>query len=102
GGQDVFAIESEGGTVEVRGSTPVAALAGVHWYLKYHCHCQVSWCGDQLNLPDPLPALQEEVRRVSRCRHRAYLNYCTFGYTMAWWDWSQWEREIDWMALNGV
>nr|MCR4910643.1 alpha-N-acetylglucosaminidase [Bacteroidales bacterium] len=27
---------------------------------------------------------------------------CTFGYTMAWWKWEQWERFIDWMALNGV
>ena len=26
----------------------------------------------------------------------------TFGYSTAWWDWSRWEREIDWMALNGV
>ncbi|MCR5518785.1 MAG: alpha-N-acetylglucosaminidase, partial [Bacteroidales bacterium] len=29
-------------------------------------------------------------------------NYCTFGYTMPWWTWKQWERFIDWMALNGV
>ncbi|GAG47398.1 unnamed protein product, partial [marine sediment metagenome] len=21
---------------------------------------------------------------------------------MAWYDWSQWERLIDWMALNGI
>lgn len=21
---------------------------------------------------------------------------------MAWWDWGRWEREIDWMALNGI
>ncbi len=20
----------------------------------------------------------------------------------AWWDWERWEREIDWMALNGI
>jgi len=19
-----------------------------------------------------------------------------------WWDWPRWEREIDWMALNGI
>jgi len=21
---------------------------------------------------------------------------------MAWWDWARWEREIDWMAMNGI
>ena len=30
------------------------------------------------------------------------LNYCTFGYTMPWWTWQDWERFIDWMALNGI
>ncbi|WP_228400895.1 alpha-N-acetylglucosaminidase [Chryseobacterium taichungense] len=30
------------------------------------------------------------------------MNYCTFGYTMPWWKWKDWERFIDWMALNGV
>jgi alpha-N-acetylglucosaminidase len=31
-----------------------------------------------------------------------YLNFCTFGYTTAWWGWTEWEQEIDWMALHGV
>jgi alpha-N-acetylglucosaminidase len=29
-------------------------------------------------------------------------NFCTFSYSMAFWDWSQWEKLIDWMALNGI
>ncbi|MCK4997906.1 MAG: alpha-N-acetylglucosaminidase, partial [Anaerohalosphaera sp.] len=31
-----------------------------------------------------------------------FLNYCCFGYSLPWWDWPQWERLIDWMALNGI
>ena len=30
------------------------------------------------------------------------MNVCTFGYSYAHWDWKRWEREIDWMALNGI
>jgi alpha-N-acetylglucosaminidase len=30
------------------------------------------------------------------------LNYCTFNYSMSWWDWDRWEKEIDWMALHGI
>lgn len=30
------------------------------------------------------------------------MNVCTFGYSYVHWDWKRWEREIDWMALNGV
>ena len=30
------------------------------------------------------------------------MNVCTFGYTYAFWQWSQWEKHIDWMTLNGI
>ena len=30
------------------------------------------------------------------------MNTCTHSYSASWWDWSRWEREIDWMALNGI
>lgn len=34
-------------------------------------------------------------------RFRYYQNVCTVSYSFAFWDWKRWEREIDWMALNG-
>ncbi|MCP3920572.1 MAG: hypothetical protein GY711_34025 [bacterium] len=42
------------------------------------------------------------VRRTSWAKHRYFLNYCCFGYSLPWWDWEQWERLIDWMALRGI
>jgi alpha-N-acetylglucosaminidase len=101
-GKDVFEIESAGDKVVVRGSSSVAMASGVNWYLMHHCHCDISWCGDQLNLPERLPVLQEKLRRETPFAHRYFFNYCAFSYTMAWWDWPQWERMIDWMALHGI
>jgi alpha-N-acetylglucosaminidase len=34
--------------------------------------------------------------------HRVAFNFCTFSYTMAFWDWDRWQREIDWMAMRGI
>lgn len=99
---DVFEIESRDGKIVLRGNNGVSVASGLNWYLKYYCHCQLSWCGDNLALPEPLPVVASKVRRVTPYEHRAYLNYCTFSYTMPWWDWARWEREIDWMALHGV
>jgi alpha-N-acetylglucosaminidase len=42
------------------------------------------------------------VRKDTPYQYRYYLNYCTFNYSMSWWDWSRWEKEIDWMALHGI
>ena len=100
--KDVFEIESSGGKIVLRGNNGVSIASALNWYLKYFCHCQVSWCGDQLNLPKPLPVVKERVRRVSPHVYRYAFNYCTFGYAMAFWDWARWEREIDFMALNGI
>jgi alpha-N-acetylglucosaminidase len=101
-GHDVFEIESRDGKIVVRGSSGVAIASGWNWYLKYYCHCHVSLWGNQLKLPEPLPVLPEKVRRVSPLKYRYYLNFCAFSYSLAWYDWPQWERLIDWMALHGV
>lgn len=100
-GTDVFEFECAEGQCVVRGSSGVAMASGLNQYLKTYCLASVSWCGDQLDLPKPLPPASK-TRQITPYKHRYYFNYCTFSYTMAWWDWKRWEREIDWMALNGV
>jgi len=101
-GQDVFELDTRGGKVVIRGNNGISMAMGLNWYLKYYCHCHVSLQGNQLKLPKLLPTVQTKVRKVSWAKHRYFLNYCTFGYSLPWYDWSQWEQLIDWMALNGV
>lgn len=101
-GRDVFEIETRNGKVVIGGNTGVSMATGLNWYLKHYCHCHVSWYGDQLDLPDPLPVIQPKVRHVAWAKHRYMLNYCCFGYSLPFWDWPQWQRLIDWMALSGV
>lgn len=101
-GKDVFEIESRNGKIVLRGNRPVAVASALNWYLKYFCHCQVSWNNFEAVLPDRLPLVTEKVRRESPYWERSYMNYCTFSYTAAFWDWERWEKEIDWMALHGI
>ncbi len=53
-------------------------------------------------LPDQLPPLTKKERREAQVPLRYYLNYCTYSYTMAFWDWERWQKELDWMALHGI
>ena len=55
-----------------------------------------------LTKPDRLPDVPAAERVTARVPQRFFLNYCTWGYTMPFWQWRDWERFIDWMALNGV
>lgn len=44
------------------GSSGVAVASGIYNYMKYFCNCHVSWSGDQLALPRPLPKLTGVLR----------------------------------------
>lgn len=44
------------------GSSGVAVASGIYNYLKYFCNCHVSWAGEQLALPRPLPKLTGVLR----------------------------------------
>jgi len=102
GSQDCFEIETRDGKVVIGGNNAIAMAVGLNWYLKYYCHYHVSFRGRQLNLPEPLPKVATKVRRTAWAQQRYFLNYCCFGYSLAFWDFEQWERLIDWMALNGI
>ncbi|KAK2111862.1 hypothetical protein P7K49_011608 [Saguinus oedipus] len=102
-GLDTYSLSGGGAArVRVRGSTGVAAAAGLHRYLRDFCGCHVAWSGSQLRLPRPLPAVPGELTEATPNRYRYYQNVCTQSYSFVWWDWARWEREIDWMALNGI
>lgn len=102
GERDTFEIETHEGQVILRGNNGVAIASALYHYLKEYAHCQITWNGTNLNLPENLPQLPAKVQKSSPYSYRYYLNYCTFNYTMSWWDWDRWEKEIDWMALHGI
>ena len=100
--KDLFEIESVSGKIILRGNNGIAIASALNYYLKNYAHCQITWNGTNLNLPDPLPIVPEKIQKRSPYKYRYYLNYCTFNYSMSWWDWDRWQKEIDWMALNGI
>lgn len=102
GDKDVFEIKSEDGKIVLSGNNGVSVASALYYYLKNYCHCSITWNGTNLNMPDKLPVVDKTIRITSPYKYRYYLNYCTFNYTMSWWDWDRWQKEIDWMAMNGI
>ncbi|RZJ82289.1 MAG: alpha-N-acetylglucosaminidase, partial [Chryseobacterium sp.] len=101
--KDYFDLESKNGKLIIRGNSYNSMAYGLNHYLKYYCNTSVSWYkDDKINLPKSMPELTTRVTQEARVQNRFFLNYCTFGYTMPWWDWQDWEHLIDWMALNGI
>jgi alpha-N-acetylglucosaminidase len=101
-GKDVFELESKNGKIILRGSNGLSIASALNCYLQKYCHCIVTWNGSNMQLPAQLPVIETKIHKATPYKYRYYLNYCTFNYTMAWWDWDRWQKEIDWMALNGI
>ncbi|KAI3870694.1 hypothetical protein MKW92_003699 [Papaver armeniacum] len=116
GGKSCFIIRNHpsywtngGPEIRIDGSSGVELSAGLHWYLKNWCGSHISWDktgGAQLySVPKPgfLPRVQAAGVLIQRpVPWNYYQNAVTSSYTFAWWDWERWEKEIDWMALQGI
>lgn len=109
--KNVKARSSRGKDIEIiiKGTTAVEIVSGLHWYLKYWCGAHISWDktgGAQLSsipLPGSLPAVKDDGVIIQRpVPWNYYQNVVTSSYSFVWWDWKRWEKEIDWMALQGI
>lgn len=102
GQSDFFELDQKGDKVVIRGNNYVNIATGLNWYLKYYAGIHLSWNGMTARLPESLPKVSAPVRKETDLSLRYDFNYCTYSYTMAFWDWERWEKEIDWMALHGI
>ena len=57
--------------------------------------------GSNLNMPESLPSVGEKIVIDTPYEERYSLNFCTYSYTMSFWDWNEYEAFLDWSAING-
>jgi len=101
-GKDVFELQGRNGKIFLSGNNGVSVASALGYYLKTYCRDDFGWNGNNMHIPAALPVVSKKIRHVTPYQYRYYLNYCTFNYSMSWWGWDRWQKEIDWMALNGI
>ena len=102
-GTDTYSLESSNGKIIISGNNANAMATGLNHYLKRYCNTTVSWYADvPVEMPEVLPTIPSKETATAKVERRFFLNYCTYGYTMPFWTWKEWERFIDWMVLNGI
>lgn len=99
---DTFQIGGTTGHVLLSGTSEVALVSGFNWWLKYVAGGHLSTNGDRLDLPERLPAPQKPISKRTSLTDRYAYNFTAYGYTMPYWTWTEWEREIDYLAASGV
>lgn len=100
--KDIFRIKSKGDNILIEASSPSAASMAIHYYLKNYCHQSVALMGSNLRPLATIPMVSEKVEKSSTVKYRHGMYHCTVNYSASFWEWEQWEKLIDWLALEGV
>lgn len=100
--KDYFIITAVNGKVYVKANNYISAFHGIYCYLKKYCNVQYSWCGNRKINITALTMFDGEFSKTIEQKYRVYMNYCTLDYSMCWWNFDRWEKEIDFMAMNGI
>ena len=100
--EECFSLTAKDGIINITASNYIMAFHGIYCYLKKYCNVQLSWCGNREIRLDRLVMFDGEYTKTVSQKYRVYMNYCTLDYSMCWWDFERWEKEIDFMAMNGI
>lgn len=97
-----FTVENEGERIKISGNAGVSLACGLNFYLKEVCHVLIAQVGSGRDMPPAPPKVEAPIHKATPFSLRYAYNYCTHSYTMAFWGEREWQRELDWLALNGV
>lgn len=100
-----LADSSDGMHIVLTGTSASELTAGLGVYFREFCHMTLGWVrggGSRLfTPPDGWPRVGSPLSRARSVPYSHITQVCTHSYTLAWHNWQEWEKFIDWMALVG-
>lgn len=102
-GKDVYEVlDGPEGTILIRGNNGIALASGFNYYLKNYANVDYNplFAGNT-NMSELVP-VNDTIIKTTQYDYRYALNFCTYSYTMSFWNWDEYEAFIDWAAMNGV
>lgn len=102
-GKDVFEIrDGANGTIVIRGNSGIAMASGLNYYLKNYVNVDYNPLFESNVNLDELKPVGSKVVKEAQFDLRYALNFCTYSYTMSFWNWDEYEEFLDWCAMNGI
>lgn len=94
--------DSPDGRVLIKANSGSSAAAGLNYYYKNYCKINISQVGCNVKMPSPMPKIGERKRLSTPFKVRYANNYCSLSYTMAFYGEEEWQKDLDYFALQGV
>ena len=99
---DYFELSDQDGKIHIKGNEGLSLTTGLNYYYKNYVNVQISEETMQNAMPQEIVTINGTVRKETDMQVRYAFNYCTLSYTFAFFGEEEWQRENDWLALNGV
>ncbi|MBR3966279.1 MAG: alpha-N-acetylglucosaminidase C-terminal domain-containing protein [Clostridia bacterium] len=102
--KDYYEILDKNGKIHIIGNEGLSITSGINYYYKNYCHVNISEQAYQNKMPSEIVPIGEGtvIRRETPYEVRYAFNYCTLDYTFAFFGEEDYQKENDWLALNGV
>lgn len=101
-GNDYFILYSKDDKIYLKGNNVNSISIALNYYFEHYLNQTFDRFGtSKLIVNGDLPEIDNIIEKNIDMKYRYNYNYVSYGYTMAYWEFEDWEREIDWMALNG-
>lgn len=101
-GNDYYEITDKDGKIHIKGNEGVSVASGLNYYLKYFCNVHISQETKQTKMPEKVVPVGKTIYQESPYEVRYAYNYCTLSYTMPFYGFDEWQRELDYLMLSGV
>ncbi len=99
-GRNIFSYESSDGKVLLKGTDTVCLAVAYYHFMRDYCGAYFaadhSLAYGEFELPN------EKSEGEIKAEYRTCFEYTTFSCSACWWSWERWEKEIDFMAMNGI
>lgn len=100
--KDWYEISDQGGKIHIKGNEGLSLTTGLNYYYKNYLNVHISEQTKQVSMPNAIVKVNDTIRKETPYQVRYAFNYCTLSYTFAFFGQEEWQRENDWLALNGV
>ena len=101
-GNDYFELSMKDGKVHIGANSGLSLAVGLNHYYKNYAGVHISEQERQTVMPASIVEVEGTVRQETPMEIRYANNYCTLDYTFAFFGEEEFQKEYDWMALNGI
>lgn len=100
-GFDEYIISDTDSGILIEATSGSAAASAFNRYLREYCNYNIGINFISGRLPKVPPHIGKRIEERSRFHYRFFMNYCTYGYSYAFYDAEQWNDVLDRILLHG-